>query len=102
MQQIRFATRTELESMDNLYKGVLAIEFLDALRARCSRINRLPSPIANQAGSPPFVDVQAPKGTTSARFVANIEKRISRQVLGRRAFHPAQRGAGCGYTAFSA
>ena len=30
MQQIRFATRTEMESMDNSYKGVLGIEFLDA------------------------------------------------------------------------
>jgi hypothetical protein len=73
MQQIRFATRTEMESMDNSYKGVLAIEFLDAA-GKVIENKPLAEPYRKSSWKPAILEVQAPKGTVNARFVANIEK----------------------------
>lgn len=73
MQQIGFATRTEMESMDNSYKGVLGIEFLDA-SGKVLENKPLAEPYRKSSWRPAVLEVQAPKGTTSARFVANIEK----------------------------
>lgn len=71
--QFRFATRTDLDSMDNSYKGVLAVEFLDASGKLLER-GVLAEPFRKTSWRPSVLDLQAPQGTAGARFTANIEK----------------------------
>lgn len=73
MWQFRFATRTDLDSPDNSYKGVLAVDFLDAANNVLDH-HVLAEPFRKSSWRPAVLDVQAPAGTAGARFTAEIDK----------------------------
>lgn len=71
--EFRFATRTDLQSMDNSYKGVFAVEFLDHSGKLLER-TVLAEPYRKTSWKPAITNVQAPKGTLQARLTMEIEK----------------------------
>jgi len=71
--QIAFATRTDLTSMDNSYRGALEIEFLDG-SGRVMSKEILTEPYSKSPWKAGSKQVEIPQGASAARFAARIHK----------------------------
>ena len=70
---VEFAAKTELQSMDNSYNGSLKIEFLDSRNHKIGETGLITLFRINN-WKPTKKDIEIPENTTSARFVAAINK----------------------------
>ncbi|WFB35952.1 sugar-binding protein [Kiritimatiellota bacterium B12222] len=71
--EFKFATSTDLKSMDNSYRGVLGVEFLSGSGAVVGK-ETLAEPFRKSPWKPGSKQVDIPAGASQARFTARINK----------------------------